>query len=174
VRRTTWLAIAITWLGLASPLLASDSGVTTVVLVRHADKNTHAPGGDAGLSAKGILRAQELARVLADTPLAGVYSTPFARARLTGEAVSRARGDSVRVYDPERLEALAERIRREDAGRTVLVIGHSDTLPQTFEALTGEKFPEKESIDYDKLYFVTLFPGSGHHLLILHYGARVN
>jgi broad specificity phosphatase PhoE len=173
VRRTlTWLALVLVGACCAGASLAADSHVTTVFLVRHAEKNAHEPGGDAGLSAKGILRSQELARVLADTPLAAIYASHFPRARLTAESVARAQRDSVRIYDPNQLEALAERIRAEHAGQTVLVIGHGDTLPGTFEALTGDAFPDKD-VPYDKLYVVTLSPGGGYRLLTLHYGARV-
>lgn len=172
-RMLSWLALALVGLMGAGASLAADSHVTTVFLVRHAEKNAHEPGGDAGLSAQGILRSQELARVLADTPLSAIYTSTFARARLTGESVARARRDSVRVYDPNRLEDLAARIRADHPGQTVLVVGHGDTLPGTFEALTGDAFPDKDSVPYDKLYVVTLSPEGGYRLLTLHYGARV-
>jgi len=171
-RMISWLALVLIGLMGAGASLAADSHVITVFLVRHAEKNAHAPGGDAGLSAQGILRSQELARVLADTPLSAIYTSTFARARLTGESVARARRDSVRVYDPNRLEDLAARIRAENPGQTVLVVGHGDTLPGTFEALTGDAFPDKD-VPYDKLYVVTLSPEGGYRLLTLHYGARV-
>lgn len=171
--RRTLVSMIVLLFACASLALAADSRVTTVFLVRHADKNPHAAGGDAGLSARGILRAQELVRVLADVKLAAVYSSPFPRARLTAEAVTRARRDSVRVYDPDRLEALAQRIRDENAGQNVLVVGHADTLPGTFEALTGDAFPDGEAIDYDKLYVVTLSADGSYRLLALHYGARL-
>lgn len=153
-----------------APALQPDTSVTTVILVRHAEKMTHAPGGDAGLSAQGILRAHELARVLRDTDLGAIYATQFARARLTAEPVARARRDSVRTYDADDVGALARRILSENRGQTVLVIGHSDTVGQTFDALTGQHLPEHESIDYDKLYVVSLLPGGSYRLLRLRYG----
>lgn len=145
--------------------------ITTVFLVRHADKNPNPAGGDAGLSAKGQIRAHELARVLGGTRLDAVYTTPFGRARLTAQAVADAEKDSVTVYDPEHPEWLAEDIRKGHTGGNVLVVGHGDTIPATYEALTGKHFPDEQNIPYDKLY-VLILPGSGDpRLLTLRYGA---
>ena len=165
------LAVAAGFPGFASAAGAPDTAVTTVFLVRHAEKNTHAPGGDAGLSAQGQLRARELARVLSGTRLDAVYSTSFGRARMTAETVARDQRDSVTVYDPEHPEKLAELIRNQQRGGFVLVVGHGDTLPQTYEALTGEAFPDGQTVPYDKLYVVILTASGGHRLLTLRYGA---
>jgi broad specificity phosphatase PhoE len=150
---------------------AEDAKITTVFLVRHAEKNPHPAGGDAGLSAKGQLRAAELARVLGAVHLEAVYATPFGRARMTAEAVARAQHDSVTVYDADHLERLGDRLRALPAGASVLVVGHADTLPGTYEALTGEAFPDRENVPYDKLYVLLLPSSGGHRLLTLRYGA---
>jgi len=152
-------------------LAAPDQTITTVFLVRHADKNPNPAGGDAGLSAKGQIRAHELARVLRGTRLDAVYSTPFGRSRMTAQAVADAEHDSVTVYDPEHPEWLAKTIRSDHAGGSVLVVGHGDTIPATYEALTGKHFPDAENIPYDKLY-VLILPATGEpRLLTLRYGA---
>ena len=168
-----WLAtIAIAFLTMGAVASAETrTPVTTVFLVRHAEKNPHPAGGDAGLSAKGQLRAAELARVLGPVPLDAVYSTSFGRARMTAEAVARAQKDTVRTYDPDHPERLAERIRATETGDNVLVVGHSDTIPGTYEALTGEVFPDSTNVPYDKLYIVVLDGAGGHRLLTLRYGA---
>jgi broad specificity phosphatase PhoE len=150
---------------------ASSGGVTTVFLVRHAEKNPNPAGGDAGLTAKGQLRAHDLARVLGDTHLDAVYSTSFGRARMTAQPVADAEHDSVTVYDPEHPERLAETIRTQHAGGTVLVVGHGDTVPATFEALTGKPFPEPQNITFDRLYVLFLTPTGEYRFLKLRYGA---
>jgi broad specificity phosphatase PhoE len=167
------LLVLVVLLGVAPSLYAAapDKSVTTVFLVRHAEKNPHPAGGDAGLSAKGQLRARDLARLLSGTRLDAVYSTPFGRARLTAQPVADAQHDSVTVYDPEHPERLAETIRSEHAGGNVLVVGHGDTVPATFEALTGKRFPDPENMPSDKLY-VLILPATGEYrLLILRFGA---
>jgi len=150
---------------------AEDAKITTVFMVRHAEKNPHPPGGDAGLSAQGQLRAVELARVLSAEHLAAIYSTSFGRALMTAQAVAQTQRDSVTVYDPEHPEKLAESIRRQ-SGSAILVVGHTDTLPELYETLTGAAFPDSTNAPYDKLYVLVLGGSGAHRLLTLHYGAR--
>jgi broad specificity phosphatase PhoE len=152
--------------------VAGDSATTSVIIVRHAEKNAHPPGGDAGLAPRGTLRALELARVLEDAGVSAVFVSQYGRARLTGEPLARALGDSVRTYDANRNDLLAARIRGEYAGATVLVVGHGDSVPELIEALTGERLLANEAVDYDRLYVLTLGPGDRHHLLRLRYGSR--
>jgi len=145
-----------------------------VLVVRHAEKNPHPAGGDAGLSTKGLLRAKDLARVTRDAGIAAVYSSQYGRARLTAEPVAAAGGDSVRTYDANRNDLLAARIRGEHAGATVLVVGHGDSVPELIEALTGERLLAGESVEYDQLYVLILRgAGGGHRLLRLRYGTSV-
>jgi hypothetical protein len=77
----------------------------------------------------------------------------------------------VRVYDANDLEALVARIRAAPHGATILVVGHSDTVPQTIELLSGQRLPEGEAAAYDRLYVLTLGPGRAWRLLRLRYGA---
>lgn len=163
----------------AAGSLVLDTTATTVLVVRHAEKNPHPAGGDAGLNTKGLLRAKELARLTRDAGIAAVYASQYGRARMTAEPVAAARGDSVRTYDANRNDLLAARIRGEHAGATVLVVGHGDSVPELIEALTGERLLADEAVEYDRLYVLTLGSGGGsagaggHRLLRLRYGASV-
>ena len=148
-----------------------DTALTTVFVIRHAEKNPHPPGGDAGLSTRGLVRAQELVRTLADTDVSAVYVSQYGRTRLTGEPLARAHGDSVRVYDANRNDLLAARLRAEHKGQTVLVVGHGDSVPELLEALTGEALPKGEAVGYDRMFVLTLGPGTAHRLVRLRYGS---
>ncbi len=153
------------------PVFSADTTTTVVLLVRHAEKNPHPPGGDAGLSEQGLARALDLARALREAGVSAVFVSPFGRARETAAPLARALGDSVRTYDAHDLESLAARIQRQHRGRTVLVVGHSDTLSPTLDALSGRGLPEGEAVDYDKLYVLILNPDTSSRLLRLRYGA---
>jgi broad specificity phosphatase PhoE len=81
---------------------------TRVVLVRHAETEESARGRcygrlDVRLSPQGLRHAQTLAVVLADHPLAGVYTSPLARALDTARPIAAAQG-----LEPAVLDALAE------------------------------------------------------------------
>ena len=173
VRLLLLLAAVVVASGARVTLAAEPSGcaITTVFMLRHADKNPNQPGGDAGLNAKGQIRARELARVLGDAHFDAIYSTPFGRARLTAQPVADVQHGSVTDYDPNHPEWLAEQIRTKHAGGTVLVVGHGDTVPTTFEALTGKPFPEPQNITFDRLYVLVLSGPSEYRFFKLRYGA---
>jgi probable phosphoglycerate mutase len=172
VRRLVVAAVLAGALFPAGPVAAAaaDAPATTVLLVRHVEKNPHPAGGDAGITTAGLLRAHELARVVKDAGVAAVYATQYDRTRRSAEPAAEVIGDSVRSYDANRNDLLAERIRREHAGRTVLVVGHGDTLPELYNALTGARLPGDEGIGYDRLFVLTLPAGGGHSLVKLRYG----
>jgi broad specificity phosphatase PhoE len=66
--------------------------------------------------------------------------------------------------------ALARRVLREHGGGRILIVGHSDTVPQIVAALTdNEKIPEIAALEYGTMYIVTV-PRIGHaNLLRLSY-----
>jgi broad specificity phosphatase PhoE len=165
-----WLAVA-SGAGDAHAASGRDTTATIIILIRHAEKVQHPPGGDAGLDPKGIIRAQELRRVLADAGVHALYASQYPRARLTAEPLAQALRDSVRTYDANRNDLLAERIRREHRGQTVLVVGHSDSVPEFFEALTGVKLGEGATVAYDRMFVITLLADGRHTLTRLRYGA---
>src|SRR5688572_14427585 len=67
--------------------------VTTVILVRHAEKA--GPSGDVPLSEPGLARANELARVLQGVKIDAIYSTPFERTRKTVAPIAEKLGVKV-------------------------------------------------------------------------------
>jgi 2,3-bisphosphoglycerate-dependent phosphoglycerate mutase len=157
---------------IASPALAAPDTtlVSTVVLVRHAEKNEHPPGGDAGLATKGLLRARELARVLEGARVRAVYASQYGRTRLTAEPLATAIGDSVRTYDANHLDRLAARVRKEGRGETVVIVGHGDTIQPTIEQLIGGVLGANEAAPYDRMWVLTLGPGDAFRIVRLRYG----
>ncbi|HEX7842898.1 MAG TPA: histidine phosphatase family protein [Kofleriaceae bacterium] len=151
---------------------AAPPGVKTVIIVRHADRDTAQPSNDPPLSADGRTRALELARVLADAPLHAVYITHYLRNRQTAAPLPRHTGENPTVIDevPATLRAL----RAEPWGTTSLVIGHSDTVPDLVRGLTGQALPADEPIGFDRMWIVTLTPGGTTSLLRLRYGAAIS
>jgi broad specificity phosphatase PhoE len=171
--RAAIAAIALAWAVAAmapAPAPGADSRPITVLLIRHAEKNEHPPGGDAGLATAGLVRAQTLVRTLKDAGVTAIYASKYPRARLTAEPLAQALGDTVRVYDPNDLPALARRIRDEDAGRTVLVVGHGDSVPAAIMELGGPALAKGEGVGYDRLFVLTIEEGRPSRLLRLAYG----
>ena len=164
--------VAPAFAGPGPAVATQDTTVTTVILVRHAEKNPHPPGGDAGLNTQGLLRARELARVLAPAGVSAVYASQYGRTRMTAAPLAEAIGDSVRTYDANHLDALAPRVLAEGRGRTVVIVGHGDTIGPTIEALTGAALGRPEPAPYDGMWVLTLEAGGGWRLLRLKYGPK--
>jgi broad specificity phosphatase PhoE len=172
VVRLLVLALALVLLGNGrdpAPAFAADEAVTTVVLVRHAEKDTNFVGADQPLNTAGVLRAKELSRVLGDVSFSAIYVTPWARSRKTAEPLAQRLGDSLTMV----VDAVDATVRgiRERPGQTILVVGHSNTIPQILAALTGKADLASLAVGYDDLFVLTLARGLAPRLIRLHYGA---
>jgi broad specificity phosphatase PhoE len=155
---------------LAAPA-ARDTSVTTIILVRHAERDTVLIGPDHPLRATGLVRAQALARTLGDAGVSAIYVTPWLRNRQTAMPLATALGESLIVVDP--VDETVRRLRTRHWGETVLVVGHSNTVPEIVTALTGRPFPTPERVAYDAMWVVTLGRDGRATLLTLRYGAPV-
>lgn len=110
---------------------------TTFVLVRHAEKASDDPR-DPALSEAGLARTAKLARRLHSAPVVAVYATPYRRTRQTAAPTARDHGVPITMYDPvEPAADTATRLRSAYPHGTVLVVGHSNTIPLLAQALCG-------------------------------------
>ena len=137
---------------------------TVVVIVRHAEKGSDDPR-DPTLSEAGQARARALAATFAGAGLDAVFATQYRRTRLTAAPAAEAAGLDVQVrpigpdvaatYDAD----LVAEIRALPAGSTVLVVGHSNTVPALVRAFGGvsAEMPEAE---FDR-YQVVIVPPQG-------------
>jgi broad specificity phosphatase PhoE len=153
-------------------LLASLSALaapTRVVIVRHAEKGG-VPEKDPELSATGKARAAELARVLRDVKFDTVLTTQYARTRGTAAEVAARQKLEPTVVDggSDHLARLVAAVR-ERGGQTILVVGHSNTVPELVAALGGDRVKLEDS-EYDDLFLCTI-EGEKGSCLQLHYGA---
>ena len=129
------------------------SPVTTVILVRHADRT----GNVDVLNSAGTTRAQELARILDETNISVIYTSTANRTQQTAIPLATQLGISITSYDTGDLPSLASEIKSSHKGKVILVVGHSNTVPETINLLgvspTLSDIPHDE---YDNLYIVNL------------------
>ena len=138
---------------LLSGALFAQDGNSTVFLVRHAEKT--AEENDPPLSHAGKQRAEDLAALLANAEITGIFSTDYARTRHTAAPLADAQGLETRLYDPAQPDQLAESLKI-NPGR-YLVVGHSNTVPDRVERLGGTPGPAiDEKTEYDRLYVLTV------------------
>lgn len=135
--------------------VSAQTGVTTFILVRHAEKSKDDPR-DPSLSEEGIKRAESLNAMLKQADIAALYSSPYKRTRSTVQPIADAKGLEVNTYDP-RSAAFLEDIMTKFKGKTIVISGHSNTTPNVVNALIGEdRFKQLSEDDYSKIYIVSV------------------
>ena len=149
-------------------IVSAEMPVTTVILVRHAEKVMDA-GDDPGLTDAGQTRAERLALLLSACNLKGIYSSQWMRSRLTAAPTAKEFGLSVTQVDAKESKKLAAEILLQHAGQTVLVVGHSDTLSEIVHALGGGSIPDIGDNDYDNLFVINVYAPQKASVLLLKY-----
>ena len=139
----------------AATACATSSPMTQVLIVRHAEKAADGTR-DPELSDLGRARAAALAAVLRDAAIDAVYATPYQRTQATARPFADARRLSVEVVDAGAIDALVADIRARHRGRRVLVVAHSNTVPEIVQALGGDRIDEIDEGTFDDLYVVTV------------------
>lgn len=135
--------------------LVAQKQITTVILVRHAEKANDGTK-DPDLTSEGVSRARHLAEILKKTPVDAVYSTDFKRTRNTVAPLAAAKNLEVKIYAPFKAEEI-EKILREHSGGTVVICGHSNNIPWTANLLTGKSsYQDFEDSDYGNLLLVAV------------------
>jgi broad specificity phosphatase PhoE len=152
----------------SGPLARQAERATTVIVVRHAERADE-PVADPGLSLEGQARARALPdalRGLGTPAAAAIYTTQYRRARDTAVPLAEAAGVAVteRPISAANLATYAHDLAREilarHAGATVLVVGHSNTVPALVAALGGGPPPPLAERDYGDLFQIVI-PTSG-------------
>jgi 2,3-bisphosphoglycerate-dependent phosphoglycerate mutase len=136
--------LCVLFCSLALPLSA-----TSVYLVRHAEKQQ---GADPALTACGVARAEALASDLAGVKLSAVYATPYQRTQQTAAIIAKSQQLGVQTYDPRQADTLVDKITAQP--QPVLIVGHSNTVPQLVTQLSGIAMAELNEQDYSMLYQV--------------------
>lgn len=142
---------------------------TTVIVIRHAEKDTVA-AADPALSASGEARAALLARMFGDAKGAGrldaIYVSATLRSRSTAAPLAARLGIAPVVVAADDPQGLARRVLRENSGRRVMVIGHINTVPEIVSALADRSdISSIEEQDFATMYVVSV-PRIGHANLV--------
>lgn len=146
-------------LALLAPAALPAQAPTVVVVVRHAEKGT-TPANDPPLTDAGAARAKALAGVLASANVQAVITTQFARTKDTAKPTAEATGAPMEVVAAGgavavHAKAVADAARKH-AGKTVLVVGHSNTVSQIVEALGGPPAKDLCDSEYSSIWTVVI------------------
>ena len=133
----------------------NENSLTTIILVRHAEKTT-TPKEDPILTDAGQVRSENLAKLLRSADVKAIYTTHFQRTRLTAEPLAKQLSMTPTVFDANDSTVFSKAIREKNAGQTVLVVGHSNTVPEIIHGLGGPAMEEIDETEFDNLFIVTM------------------
>jgi 2,3-bisphosphoglycerate-dependent phosphoglycerate mutase len=166
--KTAYLALLFTFvfIGINKAEGQKKSKVTTVILLRHAEKEITEGNDNPPLSAAGIERSQRLPALFPNVVPDAFYSTPFIRTEQTLKPWASSANKEIQVYDAGKLLEFAEKLLSEK-GKTIVVVGHSNTIPPLVNLLIHhEKYRQLPDNEYGTIYVVTIKNGSAKEKVI--------
>jgi 2,3-bisphosphoglycerate-dependent phosphoglycerate mutase len=132
---------------LANVCYSQENELTTLILIRHAEKEKDG-SKDPVLSADGVRRAERLCHIFEKTQIDAVYSTDYNRTRQTVSPLAKIKNVPVDLYTVDPASNYVDKILETMRGKTVLICGHSNTIPSIVNKFRGEKevedFPDTE------------------------------
>lgn len=168
-----WLS-AVAFIVLAVILFAAyrTAPTTAVILVRHAEKQLGTIE-DPSLTPEGERRAERLAQMFGSQRgnggLDAIYVSDTRRAQQTAAALAKRLGLEPVIVPGGDIAGIARRVVSEHRGGVVLVVGHSNTVPQIIHELTGYEVPEIPDEEHDNLYVVSVPSFGGASLVRMKY-----
>ncbi|MCF6213421.1 MAG: histidine phosphatase family protein [Flavobacteriaceae bacterium] len=138
--------------------------VSTYFLIRHAEKNRSNPENkNPHLNAKGFERALRWSQVFKDIKLDFVYASDYNRTIETANPTAASHHLKVNKYHPINIDY--KEFISKTKGKTVLIVGHNDSIPNFVNALIGkEKYTQIADSNNANLYIVTIIDGKSSDL----------
>ncbi len=135
---------------------AQESEVTTYYFIRHAEKSrTDSTDKNPNLTEKGNKRAKNWSVVFKNITFDFVYSTNYNRTIQTATPTAKNNNLEIQFYNPR--ELYNKEFKLKTTGKTVLVVGHSNTTPHFVnKVLDKEKYLAIDDGNNSNLYIVTI------------------
>ena len=153
-------------LAFALPSFSADAQLT-VIVVRHGEKLDSTP--DPVLSSEGEARAARLANMLAASKVNAIYTTQFKRTMLSAAPTAKRLGVTPVVVAAKEMDTLIAKIRAHAKDEVVLVVGHSNTVPEILKRLGHPTTLTVGEEDYDNLFIVAMQPSGAPTVVHLKY-----
>ena len=154
----------------------------TVFLIRHAERQDE-PRQDPPLTDAGVARSQALARLLSNAGVKAIFTSQYSRTKQTAEPLATKLGLTVAPFtlklnpsNPRQIaeESTAEVTNKilERSGQSVLVVGHSNSIPDVIKMLGGDTVPTIDERKFDDLFIVTVYAKGKAKVVQMKYGAE--
>ncbi|MFD2823858.1 SixA phosphatase family protein [Lacinutrix iliipiscaria] len=134
----------------------TSSETSTYYFIRHAEKDrSNASEKNPHLTEIGKARAEHWSAVLSSIHFDAVYSTDYHRTRETALPTATKNNLELSLYRPKHIDL--KNFLKETKGKTVLIVGHSNTIPHFVNDVIGEKkYVDIEDDNNGNLYIVTI------------------
>ena len=130
------------------------NNITQYYFIRHAEKADSSK--NPNLSEKGLERAQQWKVLFSEINFDAVYSTDFNRTLQTINPIVLENGKLLKIYNPQLVDI--ETFKKETIGKTILIVGHSNTIPKMVNQIIKEnKYVDIAENQFGNLYVITLF-----------------
>lgn len=168
-----YLFVFLAFIGFESSANAQqEPGVTKIFIVRHGEKET---GKDPALTPAGNTRAGDLMRRLKDEGIQKIYVSQYKRTQNTGDSLRlQLKIDTVHYAADTVCDKLITAIMEHgDFGKTILIIAHSNTIPQIIRKFGVTDFPNGDIPDneFDNLFLIT-YKKEKAKVKVMKYGAK--
>ena len=150
----------------SSLTIFAQEDTTTYYLIRHAEKDrTDKSNRNPDLMKKGHDRAAYWSTVLSNVNFDMVYSTKYNRTIQTAKPTADSKKLEIVYYNPSKM--FDDAFQKATKGKTVLVVGHSNTTPFFANKILGEeKYKQIKDDNNNNLYIVTVTKGSKTSILL--------
>lgn len=132
---------------------------TTYYFIRHAEKDrSDKTNKNPHLTEIGKKRAERWSKIFSNIKFDAVYSTDYNRTKQTAQPTAAKNGLELMLYHPYKLDKKS--FLNNTKGKTVLVVGHSNTTPMFVNAILGfKKYKDIDDSNNGNLYLVTIIDG---------------
>ena len=164
---------------IAACLPQASAAQQTVIIVRHGEKVEKLESGDIGKDAKdvkdpplsvvGMARAEKLAQMLSATKINAIYVTQYRRTAMHATPLATRQGITPVVVPAADTAGLIKRLASHGADETVLVVGHSNTVPLVLKGLGAVEEVKLTEDEYDNLFMLVPKPGAAPTVTRLKY-----
>ncbi len=134
-------------------LFLFSSCTTKYYIVRHAEKLNNTD--TSSISLNGKLRSEALKAYLINKNIKKIYASIYKRTQQTAQPLADALGEQIILYSPDSTLAFAEQLKNL-SGTSVLVVGHTNNIPEIIEILSDDTIGPIPENDFDNLYIVEI------------------
>lgn len=148
--------LILTFLFFFVTLISYSQEITTYYFIRHAEKlRIDKTDKNPNLNYKGYKRAEAWKDIFSNITFDAIYSTDYNRTKLTAKPTADRNNLPILLYNPKAM--YNEAFKNNTKGKTVLVVGHSNTTNVFVNKILGvEKYHEINDNNNSNLYIVTV------------------